>query len=65
MPTINQETGEAGVEPTETLSKFRSDLILRPGSNRKGKVTLIGRYCNRKRKREERESVCETERKCE
>ncbi|XP_078433153.1 molybdenum cofactor sulfurase family protein [Wolffia australiana] len=38
VPTIDQETGEGGVEPTETLLKFRSDIILRPGKNHKGKV---------------------------
>ncbi|CAA6668647.1 unnamed protein product [Spirodela intermedia] len=38
MTTINQENGVSGVEPIETLLKFRSDRILRPGNNPKGKV---------------------------
>ncbi|CAA7405533.1 unnamed protein product [Spirodela intermedia] len=38
MTTINQENGVSGVEPIEALLKFRSDRILRPGNNPKGKV---------------------------
>ncbi|KAL7134779.1 hypothetical protein ABFS83_11G048700 [Erythranthe nasuta] len=39
VPTINQETTEAGSEPTETLITFRSDEVLRPNKkHQKGKV---------------------------
>ncbi|KAK9267400.1 hypothetical protein L1049_009825 [Liquidambar formosana] len=38
VPTINQETGVAGSEPTETLMKFRSDKVLRPSRKQQGKV---------------------------
>ncbi|KAL7000171.1 hypothetical protein U1Q18_001321 [Sarracenia purpurea var. burkii] len=38
VPTINQETGIASSEPTETLMTFRSDKVLRPTSKPKGKV---------------------------
>ncbi|XP_077220937.1 molybdenum cofactor sulfurase family protein isoform X2 [Tasmannia lanceolata] len=38
VPTINQENGIAGTEPTKTLMKFRSDKVLRPTSKQQGKV---------------------------
>jgi len=38
VPTVNQETGIAGNEPTETLSKFRSGNILSTGKKRQGEV---------------------------
>ncbi|XP_068657033.1 uncharacterized protein [Aristolochia californica] len=38
VPTINQENGVPGSEPTETLVKFRSDKILRPSKKQGGKV---------------------------
>ncbi|KAH9315645.1 hypothetical protein KI387_024272, partial [Taxus chinensis] len=37
VPTVNQETGVAGKEPTETLSKFRSGEILFSGKKARGK----------------------------
>ena len=39
VPTINQETGIAGSEPTETLKKFRSDEVLRPTNKQRGNVS--------------------------
>ncbi|KAL5716023.1 hypothetical protein ACHQM5_017767 [Ranunculus cassubicifolius] len=38
VPTINQDNGIAGIEPTETLMKFRSDKVLRPTKKQQGKV---------------------------
>lgn len=38
VPTINQETAVAGSEPTETLTKFRSDKAVRPNKKQQGKV---------------------------
>uniref|UniRef100_A0A0C9RRU0 TSA: Wollemia nobilis Ref_Wollemi_Transcript_18557_1134 transcribed RNA sequence n=1 Tax=Wollemia nobilis TaxID=56998 RepID=A0A0C9RRU0_9CONI len=38
VPTVNQETGVAGDEPTETLKKFRTGEILSLGSKGRGKV---------------------------
>lgn len=38
IPTINQETGIAGSEPTETLKGFRSDRILLPNRKPQGQV---------------------------
>ncbi|XP_050233623.1 LOW QUALITY PROTEIN: uncharacterized protein LOC126682105 [Mercurialis annua] len=38
VPTINQDTGIAGSQPTETLKKIRSDNILRPNKKQQGKV---------------------------
>ncbi|XP_058072227.1 uncharacterized protein LOC131221118 [Magnolia sinica] len=38
VPTINQENGIASTEPTETLMKIRSDKVLRPTRNQRGKV---------------------------
>ncbi|XP_041027364.1 mitochondrial amidoxime reducing component 2-like [Juglans microcarpa x Juglans regia] len=38
VPTINQETGIAGPEVSETLKAFRSDTVLRPTKKQKGKV---------------------------
>ncbi|KAJ3689662.1 hypothetical protein LUZ61_018826 [Rhynchospora tenuis] len=38
VPTINQENGIAGTEPTETMMKFRSDHVLRPTRKQKGLV---------------------------
>ncbi|KAF8408569.1 hypothetical protein HHK36_004632 [Tetracentron sinense] len=38
VPTINQENGIAGPEPTESLMKFRSDKVLRPTMKQQGKV---------------------------
>ncbi|XP_010914265.1 uncharacterized protein [Elaeis guineensis] len=38
VPTINQENGIAGVEPTETLMKFRSDHALHLKGKPQGKV---------------------------
>ncbi|CAJ1975946.1 unnamed protein product [Sphenostylis stenocarpa] len=38
VPTINQETGIAGSEPTETLMKTRSGKVIRPDAKNKNKV---------------------------
>ncbi|XP_078155455.1 molybdenum cofactor sulfurase family protein [Carex rostrata] len=38
VPTINQENGIAGTEPTETMMKYRSDHVLRPACKQKGVV---------------------------
>ncbi|KAL5773735.1 hypothetical protein ACOSQ2_013659 [Xanthoceras sorbifolium] len=38
IPTIDQNTGIAGSEPTETLMKVRSDKVLLPNRKHKGKV---------------------------
>ncbi|KAF9620717.1 hypothetical protein IFM89_014017 [Coptis chinensis] len=38
VPTINQDNGIAGQEPTETLVNFRSDKVLRPTRKQQGKV---------------------------
>ncbi|KAK9093606.1 hypothetical protein Syun_028517 [Stephania yunnanensis] len=38
VPTINQENGIAGSEPSEALTKFRSDKVLRPNGKQQGKV---------------------------
>ncbi|KAJ4831202.1 hypothetical protein Tsubulata_007588 [Turnera subulata] len=38
VPTINQETGIAGSEPMETLTKIRSDKVLRSTKKQQGKV---------------------------
>lgn len=38
VPTINQETGIAGSEPTETLMKTRSGKVIRPNAKNKNKV---------------------------
>ncbi|KAJ3678386.1 hypothetical protein LUZ60_002189 [Juncus effusus] len=38
VPTIDQETGIAGTEPTESMKKFRSDYVLRPNQKQKGLV---------------------------
>uniref|UniRef100_A0A0E0R198 MOSC domain-containing protein n=1 Tax=Oryza rufipogon TaxID=4529 RepID=A0A0E0R198_ORYRU len=38
VPTINQENGILGTEPTETLLTFRSDEVLRPSHKNKRQV---------------------------
>ncbi|XP_027354376.1 mitochondrial amidoxime reducing component 2-like [Abrus precatorius] len=38
LPTINQETGIAGSEPTQTLMKIRSGKVIRPNATNKNKV---------------------------
>ncbi|XP_066394810.1 uncharacterized protein [Miscanthus floridulus] len=38
VPTINQENGIPGTEPTETLLTFRSDQVLRPSHKNKRQV---------------------------
>lgn len=38
IPTINQETAEAGPEPSETLVKFRSDKILKTNKKPQGRI---------------------------
>ncbi|KAG0471133.1 hypothetical protein HPP92_015679 [Vanilla planifolia] len=38
MPTINQDTGIAGTEPTETMLKFRTDAALQRNKIRTAKV---------------------------
>ncbi|KAK1556822.1 hypothetical protein Q3G72_012953 [Acer saccharum] len=38
IPTINQDTGIAGSEPTKTLMEFRSDKVLLPNRKQQGKV---------------------------
>ncbi|KMT05901.1 hypothetical protein BVRB_7g165590 [Beta vulgaris subsp. vulgaris] len=43
IPTINQETGIAGSEPTETLKGFRSDRILLPNRKPQGQV-YVGQH---------------------
>ncbi|KAK6150245.1 hypothetical protein DH2020_017770 [Rehmannia glutinosa] len=41
VPTINQETAAGGSEPTETLTKFRSDKILFPNNEKhQGRVYM-------------------------
>ncbi|OMO80389.1 hypothetical protein COLO4_24113 [Corchorus olitorius] len=37
MPTINQDTAIAGLEPNETLMKVRSDKVLRPDKKQQGR----------------------------
>ncbi|KAH9747110.1 MOSC domain-containing protein [Citrus sinensis] len=37
VPTINQDTGVAGPEPSETLRQIRSDKVLRPNQKQQGK----------------------------
>ena len=41
IPTINQETGIAGSELSETLKEFRSDKVLNPNKNQEGKVRVM------------------------
>lgn len=43
IPTISQETGIAGREPTETLKGFRSDKILLPNKKPQGQV-YVGQH---------------------
>lgn len=38
VPTINQDTGVAGPEPSETLRQIRSDKVLRPNQKQQGKI---------------------------
>eukprot|EP00262_Sarcandra_glabra_P006773 TRINITY_DN19323_c0_g1_i1.p1 TRINITY_DN19323_c0_g1~~TRINITY_DN19323_c0_g1_i1.p1 ORF type:complete len:311 (+),score=39.71 TRINITY_DN19323_c0_g1_i1:92-1024(+) len=38
VPTINQDNGITGTEPTETLMMFRSDKVLRPTRKQRGQV---------------------------
>lgn len=38
VPTINQDNGILGTEPTETMLTFRSDEVLRPGHKNKRQV---------------------------
>ncbi|KAF3663924.1 putative MOSC domain-containing protein 2, mitochondrial-like isoform X2 [Capsicum annuum] len=38
VPTINQETAEAGSEPSETLMKFRSDEVLKTNKKPQGRI---------------------------
>jgi len=38
VPTINQDNGISGTEPTETLQTFRSDKVLRPSHKNKRQV---------------------------
>lgn len=38
MPTVNQETGVLGSEPTETLKSLRSDKVLLPNKKPQGQV---------------------------
>ncbi|KAM3340951.1 hypothetical protein CQW23_21496 [Capsicum baccatum] len=38
VPTINQETAEAGSEPSETLMKFRSDKVLKTNKKPQGRI---------------------------
>lgn len=38
VPTINQETGISGPEPTETLKRVRSEEVLRPNGKHKNNV---------------------------
>lgn len=40
VPTINQDTGIAGPEPSNTLKKIRSDTVLRPTGKQQGKVCI-------------------------
>ncbi|KAL3833056.1 hypothetical protein ACJIZ3_007792 [Penstemon smallii] len=42
IPTVNQETGEVGSEPTATLTTFRSDKILRPDKEKHQGRVYIG-----------------------
>lgn len=44
VPTINQETGILGPEPTETLTKTRSGKVIRPNDKNKNKVSESFRY---------------------
>ncbi|KAG5631200.1 hypothetical protein H5410_002917 [Solanum commersonii] len=38
VPTINQETAEAGSEPSATLMKFRSDKVLKTNKKPQGRI---------------------------
>jgi len=38
VPTVNQENGELGTEPTETMLTFRSGEVIRPSHKNKQKV---------------------------
>ncbi|KAL8513290.1 hypothetical protein ACS0TY_019482 [Phlomoides rotata] len=41
VPTVNQETAATGSEPTQTLSTFRSDKVLRPNKEKhQGRVYM-------------------------
>ena len=40
VPTINQDNGISGTEPTETLQTFRSDKVLRPSHKNKRQVIV-------------------------
>ena len=44
IPTINQENGVVGGEPTESLVKFRSGKVLCPDRKGQGKVTFVIKY---------------------
>lgn len=44
VPTINQETAVADVEPTVTLMKFRSDNVLRPTKKQQGRVRILSHH---------------------
>lgn len=41
MPTINQDNGIPGEEPTEALQALRSDEVLRPSHKNKRRVIVI------------------------
>ncbi|KAL2900255.1 Mitochondrial amidoxime-reducing component 1, partial [Bienertia sinuspersici] len=43
IPSINQETGVPGSEPTNTLKGFRSDAILLPNKKPQGQ-TYVGQH---------------------
>jgi len=40
VPTIDQDNGISGTEPTETLQTFRSDKVLRPSHKNKRQVVI-------------------------
>ncbi|EPS57338.1 hypothetical protein M569_17480, partial [Genlisea aurea] len=41
VPTINQETGVSGVEPTEALTRFRSGQLLLPGRKKHSRKVAL------------------------
>eukprot|EP01018_Ginkgo_biloba_P029383 Gb_08142 [translate_table: standard] len=41
VPTVDQETGVMGNEPSETLAKFRSGEILFSGKKARGKIAMV------------------------
>jgi hypothetical protein len=42
VPTVNQENGTFGTEPTETMLTFRSGEVIRPSHKNKQNVIFSG-----------------------